>query len=188
MVLYSAIVLFVIIGLIVLWAVSAYNGLISLKIQVENAWHQIDVQLKRRHDLIPNLVNVVKEAMAFEKSTLQAVIEARAKAAGAQSVPEAAGAENMLTQALGKLFALVENYPDLKSNANLMQLHEELASTENRIGFARQFYNDVVAQYNTKQAVFPTVIIASLMGFTKADFFQTADAERHVQKVDFGGK
>ncbi|MBI5235287.1 MAG: LemA family protein [Deltaproteobacteria bacterium] len=188
MILYSAIVLFVIIGLIVLWAVFAYNALISLKIQIDNAWGQIDVQLKRRHDLIPNLVNVVKEAMAFEKSTLQAVIEARAKAAGAQSVPEAAGAENMLTQALGKLFALVENYPDLKSNANLMQLHEELASTENRIGFARQFYNDVVAQYNTKQAVFPTVIIASLMGFAKADFFEAIGAERNAPKVDFGGK
>ncbi|MDO8427309.1 MAG: LemA family protein [Deltaproteobacteria bacterium] len=185
---YGTIIVAAIVVIIVLWAILAYNGLVTLKNQVENAWRQIDVQLKRRHDLIPNLVNTVKGAMEFERDTLNKVIEARAKAMGAGSVGEKGAAENMLTQALGRLFALVENYPDLKSNKNILQLQEELTSTENRVGFARQFYNDLVAKFNIKQSVFPTVFIASALGFQKADYFQAEVAERQAPKVDLGMK
>ncbi|MBI4949621.1 MAG: LemA family protein [Deltaproteobacteria bacterium] len=185
---YGTIIVLGIIGLIILWVILAYNGLVTLKNQVENAWKQIDVQLKRRYDLIPNLVNTVKGAMAFERDTLGKVIEARAKAMGAGSVSAKGAAENMLTEALGRLFALVESYPDLKSNNNVLQLQEELTSTENRIGFARQFYNDIVAQFNTKQSVFPTLIIASTFGFKKADYFQAGPTEREAPTVDLNLK
>lgn len=167
-----------------LWAILAYNSLITFRNQVQNAWTQIDVQLKRRHDLIPNLVNTVKGAMEFEKETLQKVVEARAKAVSATTVQEKGTAENVLTQALGRLFALVENYPTLKSNQNILQLQEELTSTENRIGFARQFYNDLVAQFNIKQEVFPSNLMASAFGFKRADYFQAEEADREVPKVD----
>src|SRR6185503_11487442 len=149
-------ILLVILVAIVLWIIGAYNKLISLKNQVVNAWKQIDVQLKRRHDLIPNLVNTVKGAMDFERGTLEAVITARNKAVSAQGVAATAKAEGELSQALGRLFALSENYPELKSSSNVLQLQEELTSTENKIGFARQLYNDVATQYNTKQMQFPT--------------------------------
>lgn len=168
----------------IIWVIKIYNGLVTLKNQVQNAWQQIDVQLKRRHDLIPNLVNTVKGAMEFEKETLSKVIEARARAVGATTVAGKSEAENMLTQALGKLFALVENYPDLKSNQNVLQLQEELTSTENRIGFARQFYNDIVAQFNIKQEAFPSNIIASIFGFKLSDYFQAEAAAREVPTVD----
>jgi LemA protein len=165
--------------------VGAYNGLISLKNQVLNAWKQIDVQLKRRHDLIPNLVNTVKGAMNFEKGTLDAVISARAKAVSATGVKETARAEGELTQALGRLFALTEAYPDLKSNANIMALQEELTSTENKIGFARQLYNDTATQYNTRQATFPTMLVAGLAQATPAELWQITDeTERAVPSVD----
>lgn len=170
------------VGLMAIWAIVVYNVLITLRNQVENAWRQIDVQLKRRHDLIPNLVNTVKGAMDFERETLNSVIEARAKAMGAQSRTEKGMAENFLTEALGKLFALVENYPDLKSNRNVLQLQEELTSTENRIGFARQFYNDLVAKFNIRRSVFPSVIIASIFGFVKEDYFQ-AESQARVAPV-----
>ena len=160
-----------IIAVIVLWIIIIYNGLVSLRNQVQNAWKQIDVQLKRRHDLIPNLVNTVKGAMEFEKETLEKVIQARSKAVSATGVAEKGMAENMLTEALGRLFALVENYPNLKSNQNILQLQEELTSTENRIGFARQFYNDIVMQFNTKQELFPSNIIASTFGFCPLRIF-----------------
>lgn len=174
----------VVFGIIILWVVLTYNMLVTLRNQVEAAWRQIDVQLKRRHDLIPNLVDTVKGAMQFERDTLTSVMEARAKAMGAATVTDKAAAENFLTEALGKLFALVENYPDLKSNTNIMQLQEELTSTENRVGFARQFYNDMVMQFNTRQAVFPTLIIAGIFGFSKDDYFQ-AESEAHTApKVD----
>src|SRR4029077_14950318 len=136
----ALIVLVVIVVVLMAWLVSAYNGLIGLKNQVANAWKQIDVQLKRRHDLIPNLVNTVKGAMNFERTTLEAVISARNKAVSATGVQQTAQAEGELTQALGRLFALTENYPDLKSNQNVLQLQEELTSTENKISFARQLY------------------------------------------------
>src|SRR3990172_5357586 len=167
-----------------LWVALAYNGLVTLKNQVQNAWRQIDVQLKRRHDLIPNLVNTVKGAMEFERETLQKVVEARAKAVSAATVQEKGVAENVLTQTLGKLFALVENYPTLKSNQNILQLQEELTSTQNRIGFARQFYNDLVAQFNIQQEVFPSNMIASTFGFTRADYFQAEEGAKEVPKVD----
>ncbi len=168
-----------------LWIMSAYNGLIALKNQVLNAWKQIDVQLKRRHDLIPNLVNTVKGAMDFERSTLDAVISARNKAVSATGVAATAKAEGELTQALGRLFALTENYPDLKANQNVLQLQEELTSTENKIGFARQLYNDTATQYNTRQAQFPTMLVAGLAKATPADLWQIEDAaERAVPKVD----
>lgn len=177
------IVLGVLIAL-VLWVILAYNSLVTLRNQVQNAWRQIDVQLKRRHDLIPNLVNTVKGAMEFERETLERVVEARAKAVSATTVQEKGIAENFLTQALGRLFALVENYPTLKSNQNILQLQEELTSTENRIGFARQFYNDLVAQFNIKQEVFPSSIIASTFVFKRADYFQAEEPAREVPKVD----
>lgn len=170
---------------VALWIMFAYNGLIALKNQVINAWKQIDVQLKRRHDLIPNLVNTVKGAMDFERSTLDAVISARNKAVSANGVAATAKAEGELTQALGRLFALTENYPDLKANQNVLQLQEELTSTENKIGFARQLYNDVATQYNTKQAQVPTNLVAGLAKATPADLWQIEDAaERAVPKVD----
>ncbi len=179
-----AYVIIAILGLIIIWAVSAYNGLVRLRNQVKNAWRQIDVQLKRRHDLIPNLVKTVKGAMEFERDTLEKVMEARSRALGASGMPERAVAENMLTAALGKLLAIVENYPELKSNENVLQLQEELTSTENRIGFARQFYNDIVTQFNTRREVFPTSIIAGALGFKKADYFQAEEAAKAVPQVD----
>jgi LemA protein len=181
------IVLLVILVVVALWGVGAYNKLISLKNQVANAWKQIDVQLKRRHDLIPNLVNAVKGAMDFEKSTLEAVISARNKAVSAAGtgVAQVAQAEGQLTQALGRLFALSENYPQLKATANIQQLQEELTSTENKVGFARQLYNDVATSYNTAQQQFPTNLLAGVAKAAPAELWQIEDAsERAVPTVD----
>jgi LemA protein len=181
----ALLVVVVLVVLLALWMMGAYNGLISLKNQVANAWKQIDVQLKRRHDLIPNLVNTVKGAMDFERSTLEAVIAARNKAVSATGVRQTAQAEGELTQALGRLFALTEAYPDLKATGNVAQLQEELTSTENKIGFARQLYNDVVTQYNTKQMTFPTMLVAGLAKASPAELWQiTDDSERAVPTVD----
>src|SRR3954454_18332803 len=181
----STIVLLVVLAGIVLWVVGAYNGLVSLKNQVMNAWKQIDVQLKRRHDLIPNLVNTVKGAMDFERSTLEAVIVARNKAVSATGVAQTARAEGELTQALGRLFALTEAYPELKATGNVAQLQEELTSTENKIGFARQLYNDTATQYSTRQATFPTMLVAGFAKATPAELWQiTDDTERAVPAVD----
>ena len=171
--------------LIVVWVISRYNNLVTLRNQVENGWKQIDVQLKRRHDLIPNLVSTVKGYMQFEQDTLEKVIQARNAATTATGVADAATKENALTGALGKLFALAEAYPTLKSNENVKQLQEELSSTENKIGFARQFYNDIATKFNIGQQVFPANIIASMFGFKAAELFQVADAaERAVPNVD----
>ena len=179
------IVLLVVVVVVALWVISAYNRLVALKNQVTNAWKQIDVQLKRRHDLIPNLVNTVKGAMDFEKGTLEAVISARNKAVSATGVAQVAKAEGELTQALGRLFALSENYPELKATANIAQLQEELASTENKVGFARQLYNDTATQYNTAQQQFPTNLVAGLAKATPADLWEIEDAaERAVPNVD----
>src|SRR6476469_7620988 len=181
----STIVLLVIVAVVALWVVGAYNGLVSLKNQVMNAWKQIDVQLKRRHDLIPNLVNTVKGAMDFERSTLDAVISARNRAVSATGVRQTAEAEGQLSQALGRLFALTEAYPDLKATGNVAQLQEELTSTENKIGFARQLYNDVATEYNTRQATFPTLLIAGMAKASPAELWQiTDDTERAVPAVD----
>ena len=177
----------VVVVVVALWVVGAYNGLIALKNRVLNAWKQIDVQLKRRHDLIPNLIETVKGAMNFEKQTLEAVISARNKAVSAQGVGATAKAEGELTQALGRLFALTEAYPDLKATGNVAQLQEELTSTENKISFARQLYNDEATLYNTKQAQFPTNLVTGLAKATPAELWEIEDAaKRAVPKVDFG--
>jgi LemA protein len=181
----ATIILLVVLVVLALWVIGAYNSLIGLKNQVANGWKQIDVQLKRRHDLIPNLVNTVKGAMDFERNTLEAVISARNKAVSATGVRQTAQAEGELTQALGRLFALTEAYPDLKATGNVAQLQEELTSTENKIGFARQLYNDVATQYNTRQATFPTMLVAGLAKASPAELWQmTDDTERAVPTVD----
>ena len=169
----------------VLWAIWRYNNLIGLKNQVINGWKQIDVQLKRRHDLIPNLVAAVKGEMQFEQDTLEKVIQARNSAASARGVADAAEKENALTQTLSRLFALAENYPNLKANESVKSLMEELSSTENRIGFARQFYNDIATRFNTAQQMFPDNLIAQAFKFQSVELFQIQDeAERAVPKVD----
>ncbi|MEO8031252.1 MAG: LemA family protein [Gemmatimonadota bacterium] len=179
------IILLIVVVVLGFWAMSAYNGLIKLKNDVANAWKQIDVQLKRRHDLIPNLVNTVKGAMDFEKSTLEAVISARNRAVSATGVPQVAKAEGELTQALGRLFALSEAYPQLRATENVKQLQEELTSTENKIGFARQLYNDVATAYNTRQMQFPTNLMAGVAKASPAELWQIDDAsERAVPTVD----
>ena len=174
-----------VIVVIALWIIGAYNGLVALKNRVANAWKQIDVQLKRRHDLIPNLVNTVKGSMDFERSTLEAVISARNRAVSATGVQATAKAEGELTQALGRLFALTEAYPDLKATGNVAQLQEELTSTENKIGFARQAYNDTATEYNTRQMQFPTNLVAGMAKASAAELWEIQDsAERAVPTVD----
>ncbi|HTT67155.1 MAG TPA: LemA family protein [Gemmatimonadales bacterium] len=187
----GSILFLVVLVVIVLWVVSAYNGLVALKNQTVNAWKQIDVQLKRRHDLIPNLVNTVKGSMEFEKDTLQAVVDARSKAmaSGTGGVKETAAAEGALTGALGKLFVVMERYPDLKSSQNVRDLQEELSSTENKIAFARQLYNDVATGYNTRQQQFPTNLVAGLAKAEIAELWEIEDkAERAVPQVDLSLK
>lgn len=182
------IVLLILTALILVWAVGAYNALISLKNQVANAWKQIDVQLKRRHDLIPNLLAAVKGAMNFERSTLEAVVAARNQAIQVSSggdVAKIAQSETQLTGALNRLLAVVESYPDLKATGNIGQLQEELTSTENKIAFARQLYNDVATQYNTKQRQVPTIFVAGMAGAVPAPLWEiTDDTERAVPKVE----
>jgi LemA protein len=197
----GSIVLLVILVVGALWVASAYNKLIALKNQTVNAWKQIDVQLKRRHDLIPNLVNTVKGSMEFEKDTLQAVVDARSKAMASGGGPGAgpagpganvkatAAAEAALTGALGKLFVVMERYPDLKSSQNVRDLQEELSSTENKIAFARQLYNDVATSYNTRQQQFPTNLVAGLAKAEMAELWEIEDqAERAVPQVDLSLK
>jgi LemA protein len=178
------IVLLAVLVLAALWLVGQFNGLVGLRNQVQNAWAQIDVQLKRRADLIPNLVNTVKGVMKFEQETLEKVMNARARALSATTVGERGAAEGELSQGLGRLLAVMENYPELKSNQNALQLQEELSATENKIGFSRQFYNDVVMKFNTAQQVFPTNIIAGMFNFKTAEFLQMAEADRVVPTVD----
>ncbi len=171
---------------LVLWVAGMYNGLVRLKNQVKNAWSQIDVQLKRRHDLIPNLVETVKGYAGHEKTTLENVVKARAAAVSATGVEQQAKAEGELSSALGRLMVVVEQYPDLKANQNFLALQEELTSTENKIGFARQFYNDSVMTYNTRIESFPTNIVASMFSFTQDAFFEIeVEAEREAPKVKF---
>jgi LemA protein len=178
-------ILLAIVALVALWGIATYNRLIGLKNQKENGWRQIDVQLKRRHDLIPNLVNTVRGAMEFERDTLTQVMEARAKAMGATGPADASRKEGELTQALGRLFAVAENYPQLRANENVKMLQEELAATENKVGFARQFYNDIATKYNIARETFPSNLIAGSLGFTQAELFEITDAaERQVPAVD----
>ena len=181
-------VLLVVLGLVVVligWAIVTYNSLVGLRNQLDNAWAQIDVQLKRRYDLIPNLVEAVKDYMGFEQDVLTKVTEARSRAAAATGPADQARAENVLTGALRQLFAVVENYPQLKANENVMRLQEELTGTEDRISSARQFYNENVRVYNTRVQTFPTAVIAGALGFRAREFFATGDdAEREPVKVD----
>ena len=176
------------IALIVVFLIFTYNALVRLRNMVDEAWNQISVQLKRRHDLIPNLVNAVKGYMDFEQETLTRVVEARTAAVsaterGPDNASQAAQAENFLTGALRQLFALVENYPDLKANQNVMQLQEELTTTENQIGFSRQHYNSTVREFNTTIQVFPNVLIAVPLGFRERDYFQIAESDDEVPEV-----
>ena len=183
------IIFLVIVALLAFWIIGSYNRLVGMKNQVLNGWRQIDVQLKRRHDLIPNLVNAVKGSMDFERDTLTAVMEARAKALTATGPADAAQKEGQLTQALGRLIAVAENYPTLKSNETVRALMEELTGTENKVGFARQFYNDIATKYNTAQQVFPTNLFAAALGFKSAELFEiTNEAEREVPVVDLSRK
>ena len=182
---------YIVIGIVVLiglFFIITYNGLVRLRNQVKNAWAQIDVQLKRRHDLIPNLVETVKGYASHERETLDAVTTARNLAQGAvgKGVGAQSKAEGELSGALSRLLAVVENYPDLKANQNFLALQEELTSTENKIAFSRQFYNDSVLTYNNKTQMFPSNIIAGMTGFKEGEFFEVeAPAEREVPKVSF---
>jgi len=178
----------ILVVLIVLFfaVIGIYNALIQLRNQVDNAWSQIDVQLKRRHDLIPNLVETAKGYMKHERETFEAITNARSQAMGAKSVAEASKAEGALGGALSNFLLVVENYPDLKANQNFLALQEELASTENKISFSRQNYNDQVLSFNNKVQMFPSNIIAGMFSFGKRDFFEIEVAgEREVPKVSF---
>ncbi len=193
----TGIIILIIIAVIVAWGVIAYNGLVTLRNRVKNAFSQIDVQLQRRYDLIPNLVETAKGYMKHEREALEAVIKARNSAQGAakrassdpadgKAIRGLAGAEAMLGGALGNFFALAEAYPDLKANQNMLQIQEELGGTENRIAFARQAFNDAVMTYNTKRESFPTVIVANNLGFKEADLWELEELEaRKAVKVSF---
>ncbi len=175
--------LVVLIGIVL---IALYNGLVKKRNRVDNAWAQIEVQLKRRRDLIPNLVETVKGYAAHERGTFEAVTQARAAAAGAQGPAEIAQAEGLLTQALGKLFAVAEAYPDLKASTNFLELQGQLSETENRIAVSRQVYNDTVLTFNNAIQVFPAVLLAGPFGFTKREFYEVEDAaERDVPEVSF---
>ncbi len=174
----------IVIVVIVGGAVLIYNSLVGLQNRVQNGWKQIDVQLKRRHDLIPNLVESVKGAMEFERDTLERVMAARARAVAASGVRATAAAENDLSQSLGRLLAVMENYPNLKSNENVLKLQEELTTTENQLAFARQFYNDMVMRLNTREQVFPASMIAAFFGFRPAEYFTAAEEDRGTPRVD----
>jgi LemA protein len=177
-------ILLAIVVVIAIYVMLTYNGLVSLRNKIENAWAQIDVQLKRRHDLIPNLVETVKGYAAHERQTLEAVIEARNRAMAASGPHDQAAAENMISGALKSMFALSEAYPDLKANTNFLNLQEELSGTEGRIAYARQYYNDSVFRYNTKIQSFPANALASQFRFTEREYFEVDDAARGNVEVD----
>jgi LemA protein len=180
------IIIVVIVVLLLLFFVALYNGLVRLRNRVDNSWSQIDVQLKRRHDLIPNLIETVKGYAAHEQGTFEKVVQARNAAMSAQGPQESAQAENVLTGALKSIFALAEAYPDLKANQNFLSLQEELTSTEDRISYARQFYNDSVLKYDNKLETFPANTVAGMFGFKPREYFKTDDpTDREVPKVQF---
>ena len=182
----AIIIIVAIVVLLILIFVVQYNGLVRLRNRIDNAWSQIDVQLKRRYDLIPNLVESVKGYATHEKSTFEAVTQARSNAMNAQGPAEQAQAENVLSGALKSLFAVAEAYPDLKANQNFLQLQEELTSTEDRIAYSRQFYNDSVLSYNNKIQTFPRTIIAGMFNFEKREYFEGDPEATGPVKVDFG--
>lgn len=183
----AGIIFLVVVAALIVFVVAVYNGLVRERNQVKNAWSQIDVQLKRRYDLIPNLVETAKGYMKHERETLEAVTKARQQAIDLSgSVADQAKMENMLTQTLRSLFAVSESYPDLKANQNFLALQEELTSTENKISFARQFYNDSVMKFNNKIEMFPSNIIAGMFNFKEAEFFEVQTLEeREAPKVEF---
>ncbi|OGI25026.1 MAG: hypothetical protein A3J76_02210 [Candidatus Moranbacteria bacterium RBG_13_45_13] len=174
-----------IIAMLVIWAVAVYNGLIRLKNRVDEAWSDIDVQLKRRYDLIPNLVSTVKGYASHEKEVFEKVTEARTRAMAAQSAGDKAQAENMLSQTLKSLFAVAEAYPDLKANQNFLELQRELTDTEDKIQASRRFYNGNVRDFNTKIQVFPNNIFAGMLGFSSREFFEAEGGEKEPVKVEF---
>ncbi|HEV8343619.1 MAG TPA: LemA family protein [Candidatus Binatia bacterium] len=177
-------VILAILILAAVWVIWTYNLLVSLRHRIQNGWKQIDVQLKRRHDLIPNLVEAVRGYMKYEQETLEKVMQARSRAVSSTGVKETAQAENLLTQSLGRIFALMENYPDLKANENVLKLQEELTTTENQISFARQYYNDLVMRYNMQQEVFPSSLVAKFFNFGPSEFFSVPEAERATPRVN----
>ena len=179
-------IILIILVLIVGFVISVYNGLVKSKMNVENAWSQIDVQLQRRYDLIPNFVETVKGYMSHEKETLEKITELRTSWANAKSVNDKINLDNEISSTLKTIMAVSENYPDLKANENFMKLSEELTNTENKISFSRQFYNDTVTIYNTKLQAFPSNIIAGMFNFTRSELFKTDEASRQNVKVDFG--
>lgn len=181
----ALVLLLIVLVIFIAAAVAIYNGLVVKRARVDNGWAQIDVQLKRRYDLIPNLVETVKGYAAHEKEVLEKVAEFRSRAMSATTAKDSAEANNMLTSTLKTLFAVAENYPQLKANENFMRLQEELSATENKIAFARQFYNDVVMDFNATIQKFPQAIFASMFNFTPREFFQAPAAEREAVKVKF---
>lgn len=182
----AVIAVLAVLALVVIVGIGIYNGLVGSRNQVDNAWAQIDVQLKRRHDLIPNLVETAKGYMKHERETFESITKARSAAMGAKTVPEVAKSEGQLADALSKFMLVVENYPELKANQNFLALQEELTSTENKIAFARQNYNDQVLFYNNKIQMFPSNVVAGMFVFNKRDFFQVETAlEREAPKVNF---
>lgn len=178
-------IVLIVVVVFALYIVAAYNGLVRLKNRAGEAWSDIDVQLKRRYDLIPNLVNTVKGYAAHEQGVFEKVTEARAKAMNATGVAEKGAAENMLAGALKSVFAIAEAYPDLKANQNFLELQRELSDTENKIQAARRFYNGNVMELNTKIEIFPSNIIAGMFNFAKREFFQTEETEKEPVKVEF---
>ncbi len=174
-----------IVAALIVWAIAIYNGLIRLKNRVDEAWSDIDVQLKRRYDLIPNLVNTVKGYASHEKEVFEKVTEARTRAMGAQSAADKARAENMLSQTLKSLFAVAEAYPDLKANQNFLELQRELTDTEDKIQASRRFYNGNVRDFNTKIQVFPNNVFAGMLGFSAREFFEAEGGEKEPVKVEF---
>ncbi len=180
-------IILIIIAVIILAIIGLYNSLVTLRMQVQNAWSQIDVQLQRRFDLIPNFVETVKGYVTHEKETLEKITALRTSWANATTVQDKADLDNQLSASLKTIMAVSENYPDLKANENFMQLSEELRNTENKIAFSRQYYNDTTTNYNTKLQVFPSNIIANMFGFKPSDLFKTENEEaRKNVKVDFG--
>lgn len=182
----AALVIGIVVVLLVIFVIGVYNRLVRLRNRVEAAWAQIDVQLKRRHDLVPNLVETVKGYAAHERDTLEAVIRARQQAVAAEGVEDQAQAENMLSGALRQLFAVSEAYPDLKANQNFLALQEELSKTEERIAFARQFYNEQTLAYDNALETFPSNIVAGIFNFEEKPYFEAEEATRTAPRVDFG--
>ena len=181
------IIILAIVVVLVLFVIASYNGLVKSRMQTKEAWSQIDVQLKRRNDLLPNLIETVKGYAKYEGSTLEKVTELRNQVAAATSPATAMKASDALTRQISGIFAVAESYPDLKASANFIKLQEELTNTENKISYSRQLYNSVVSNYNLKLETFPSNFIAGLFGFKAADFLQTPEEKKAVPKVDFSG-